>query len=137
MLPPLGHQIDKLPVKLQFVRDLEAYEGPILSEYRAPEGGTVYVEKWCAYQDDISRFLIVRSDPGDVTEFLAGRLSMLDLLTKKSEGCCFLVDRSRGEIVATWHAVISEVPRGYLPKPSCFHDEALGPEDEGPFAESV
>lgn len=130
MLPPIGHRTDKPPTGLQFVRDLEAFEGPILSEYRAAERGAVYVEKWCTRQDGVSRSLLVRSDQRSVAEFLGGRLPMLDLLNKRSDGIGLLTDRANAETVAVWLVSIAEVPRGYLPKADRLHDESFRPDWE-------
>lgn len=127
MLPSIGHRTDKLPTGLRFVRDLETFEGPILSEYRAAERGAVYVEKWCTRQDGVSRSLLVRSDQRSVAEFLGGRLSMLDLLSKRSDGIGLLIDRDSVRTVAVWLVSIAEVPPGYLPKPDRLHDEAFRP----------
>lgn len=128
MLPQLGQRLEKLPRRLQFVRDLEAFEGPILSEYRAAYGGAVYVEKWCARADGVSRFLVVRSEERAIAEFLGGRLSMLKLLTERSDGFGFLIDQRQGETVGVSIVPIDILPKPYLPKPTRFHDETLRPE---------
>jgi len=128
MLPPLGQELETLPRSLQFVRDLESFEGPILSEYRATFGGAVYVEKWCTSEGGISRFLLVRSEERAIAEFLGGRLSMLRLLTERSDGFGFLVDQHRGHTVRVAITPLDPLPKAYLPKPSRYHDEALRPE---------
>src|SRR5262245_49164567 len=128
MLPQLGQRLEKLPRRLQFVRTLEAFEGPILSEYRAAYGGAVYVEKWCARAHGVSRFLVVRSEERAIAEFLGGRLSMLKLLIERSDGFGFLVDQSQGETVSVSIVPIDILPKPYLPKPTRFHDESLRPE---------
>lgn len=130
MLPPIGHRTGKPPTGLQFVRDLEAFEGPILSEYRAAERGAVYVEKWCTRQDGVSRSLLVRSDQRSIAEFLGGRLPMLDLLNKRSDGIGLLIDRDNAQTVEVWLVPIADVPRGYLPRPDRLHDESFRPDWE-------
>jgi len=130
MLPQLGQRLEKIPRRLQFVRDLEAFEGPILSEYRAMYGGAVYVEKWCARADGVSRFIIVRSEERAIAEFLGGRLSMLKLLVERSDGFGFLVDQRGEETVGVSLAPLDVLPKSYLPKSTRFHDEALRPEWE-------
>jgi hypothetical protein len=113
-LPPLTH-----------VRDLEEFEGPILSEL-AGEDGSVWLEKWCACHNGEPRTLVVKSSRHSVDEYLDGRASMLDLLTIPNKNSGFLVDSSRHGLVVceVW---VSELPESYLPKPSAMHNESLRP----------
>jgi hypothetical protein len=129
MLPEFGSKLDGgLPRQLVFVRDLEAFEGPILSEYRAVNGGAFYVEKWCVRDGEVSRYLLVRSEPRAIAEFLGGKLSMLKLLTESSDGIGFVFDR-RGDLrVDVRIAPLADLPRSYFPKATRMHDEALRPE---------
>jgi hypothetical protein len=90
--------------------------------------GAVYVEKWCTRQDGVSWFLLVRSDQRTIAEFLGGRLPMLDLLNKRSDGIGLLIDRETVQTVAVWLVSIADVPRGYLPRPDRLHDESFRPE---------
>lgn len=113
--------------ELELVRDLEEFEGPILSEYKARVGGGTYLQKWCAREEGRTTNLIVRSDLRAIAEYLSGRTAMRDLLTGPSDGVGFLVDSIRGEIVETRLVVLEEVS-GLLPEPHVIHDESLRPE---------
>lgn len=131
MLPEFGPKLTGgLPRKLEFVRDLEAFDGPILSEYRAVSGGAVYVEKWCTREEGVSRFLLVRSERRAIAEFLGARLSMRQLLTESSDGIGFLVDRSASLPEEVQIVPLANLPRSYFPKPARMHDEALRPDWE-------
>jgi hypothetical protein len=127
MLPNIGQRTDRLPAGLKLVRELEAFEGPILAEYRA-ESRAVYVEKWCAQENAVSRSVLVRSDQRTIAEFLGGRLPMLDLLKNRSDGIGFLIDRANLQTTAVWLVSIAELPRGYLPRPDRLHDESFRPD---------
>jgi hypothetical protein len=127
MLPSFGPNIGTLPRPLTLVRDLEEFEGPILSELRASEGG-VFLEKWCARDEHVTRTLIVRSDQRVVAQYLAGRVSMHALLVQYSDGVGFIVDKSGDETRAVYIAHVPALPEKYLPSPSAFHDETLRPE---------
>lgn len=131
MLPDLGPKLEGgLPRRLEFVRDLETFDGPILSEYRAIHGGAVYVEKWCAREAGVSRFLLVRSERRAIAEFLGGRISMLRLLREASDGIGFLIDRKRDQPEDVQIVPLANLPRSYFPKPTRMHDEALRPDWE-------
>jgi len=53
---------------------------------------------------------------------------MLDLLSKRSDGIGFLIDREDDRTTGVWLVPISEVPRAYLPRPDRLHDESFRPE---------
>lgn len=127
MLPEFPPNLHKFPRPLVFVRDLEEFEGPILSEHRAEEGG-LYLEKWCAHDESVVRTLIVRTEQRAVAEYLAKRITMLALLTGPSDDVGFIVDWAGGKQQAVYMVRVSELPSKYLPKPNAFHNESLRPE---------
>lgn len=128
MLPKLGSNLGQLPRALKVVRELEAFEGPILSELSADGGGS-YLEKWCSKDESKTRTLIVRTEQRAVVEYLAGRMTMLRLLMGPSDGVGFVVDRQNDDqIVAVYLQQLSQLPPGYLPKPTALHDSSLRPD---------
>lgn len=122
MLPTYLHKLDNLPMILTHIRDLEEFDGPILSELR-DEFDQRYVEKWCALGENVVRTLVMRVEPEHISAYLAKEISMLDLLRIRTSGWGFLVDRSFGKIVAVYLINIVELPENYLPHSSAFHDE--------------
>lgn len=127
MMPEFPPNIGRLPRHLDFVRDLEEFDGPILSEYHAKQGG-LYLEKWCACHESTTRTLFVRTEPRAVAEYLARRMSMLTLLTGPSDGVGFVVDKVGDETKAVYMVRVADLPDKYLPRPTAFHDETLRPE---------
>lgn len=133
MLPDIGKVVAFPRHDVTFIRDLERYEGPILSEYRAEEGGVSYLEKWCTQTADGTRhrFLLVRSDQRSIAQYMAKRITMLQLLVNRSDGVGFLVDRERtGDTIRTVRvalSILSELPPDYLPEEDTYHDESLRP----------
>jgi len=128
VLPEIKNRRDRLPREVVWVRELEEFEGPILSEYRAALGSTQYVEKWCARADGVTRSLLVRVDQRAIAEYLGKRRTLLSLLTEPSDGMGHVIDRRKGETVAVYGVYLDDLPPGYLPKPTVFHDEELRPE---------
>lgn len=128
MLPEIGTEFESgLPDGLVFVRDLEMFDGPILAEYR--RGGTFYVEKWCTRDGGTSRYLMVRTEQLALAKFLAGRITMLELLTS-GDGVGFLIDRQDQLIISVRLTEIASVPQKYLPTPTRYHDVDLRPDWE-------
>src|ERR1051325_10962656 len=130
MLPEIGETIPGVPRQLHFERHLEYLEGPILSQYRAEEGGVAYLEKWCTRTEDGAehRFLLVRSDLRSIAQYMAHRLTMRDLLEGGSDGIGFLIDRSRNGTRIIEHRVallvLDELPEDYMPEEDTYHDES-------------
>ncbi len=128
-LPEVPTRIQRLPTQFVFLRELEAFDGPILSFLKTADGrGGQYLEKWCTQADGVSRSLIVRTEQRAVAEYLAKRISMLDLIQIPSAGVGFLLDRRNDEEHAAFLVNLSNLPPPYLPKQGVFHDETLRPE---------
>lgn len=128
-LPPIG--IDYPTPMLTHVRDLEAFEGPILAEYRSDTSRT-YLQKWCTRGGGVTRWLYVRSDQRSIAAYLAGRTTMLDLLTRASDDIGILIDRGR-DTVRSYLVQVSSLPDKYLPDPNVRHNPNLRPDwDEVP-----
>lgn len=130
MLTPLANKIDKLPRLLKLTRVIEYYEVEILAEYKAAERSGLYLKKWCASDGAINRFLIVRADQRAVAEYLANRISMLNLLTIQSDGIGFIEDQEKDVVNAVYMVSLCDLPKIYLPKATAFHDSSLRPEWE-------
>ncbi len=133
MLPILGKTIKSLPRKIHFVRHIEYFEGPILSEYHADDGGVVYVEKWCTQTEDGGehRFLLVRSDLRSIALYSARRIALRELLEHGSDGVGFLLDRSRMGARITQKRVmqvnLDDLPQDYMPEEDTYYDESFRP----------
>jgi hypothetical protein len=120
-----GTLFDSVP-EFEFVRDLEQFEGPILTELRI-KGGARFVEKWCDLDGDLVRTLVVRSDQRSIAEYLAGRKSLFDLLVGPSADVGLLLDRRLGETAAGHLVQVSKLPPEYLPSAGAMHDPTLRP----------
>ena len=127
MLPTFKDAISFLP-KLSFSRELEGFEGPFLSEYRAVYGDGIFLEKYCTEHEGVRRWLIVRTERRALKAYLDKQLPLDYLLTVTSGGLGFIVDRKGDEEVARYLVALSELPEGYLCKVNVFHDETLRPD---------
>lgn len=140
---PLANDAPNLLPTLHHIHDLEAFEGPILSEYRS-DAGNVYVEKWCAMVEKEGvkvggRWLVVRVNAHAIADYVAKKITMLELLVGASDDVGFLVDRVNNvkkepiidQVVTTTERVqavrVSSLPASYLPKPTARHDDSLRP----------
>jgi hypothetical protein len=113
---------------LTHVRDIEAFEGPILSERRASDGST-FVEKWCTRSEGTHRCLLVEVDRVAIVEYVMRSRSLLSLLQADND-TGYLVDYAYGIRVRTRRVRVSTLPGSYLPEPSAMHDLTLAPPDD-------
>lgn len=131
-LPQFGLPHPGFATELEFVRALEEYEGPLLTEY-AGEWGTRYVEKWCTQTPDgrVFRSLLVRSDLRSIELYLLGKIDLRKLLEERSDGFGFLVDQTLDDAQPTMSLVtLSSLPPNYLGAPGTFHDPTLRPREQ-------
>lgn len=111
--------------EVRWVRDLEEFDGAILSEYE--EDRVPYVEKWCDRPaPGLTRTLRVRSDRGTIQSYLEGGITLMGLLTRYQEA--WLVDRNERDVVVRCEVVsVPTLPSSYLPASCAKHVEALRP----------
>lgn len=118
-LPPLAH-----------LRDIEAFDGPILSERRAPDG-SLYIEKWCDTDHRGGwRTLVVPVERTTVVEYVMQRITLLALLQSNAD-VGYLVDYQGSDRIRVRRVRVSRLPSNYLPTPTAKHDPSLsggGPE---------
>ena len=130
MLPKFNTRLSCLP-SLTFVRELECFEGPILTEWKAEDGhGGMYLEKWCTCSKGVERSIVVRTEPRAVAEYLGERISMRSLMLGPSDGVGFVVDRRGGKVIDVFLVSLvdgSDLIETYLPRNSSFHDTTLRP----------
>lgn len=110
------------PENLVHIRDLEAFDGPILSELR-DEDSNVYVSKWCAWGIE----LIVKTSSARIEAYLQGAISFFDLLVQSDNDRGHLAHHDRGVWSGVEATQVSTLPSNYLPNPSAFHDPSLRP----------
>lgn len=115
-----------LPTLTRF-RDLEEFDGPILTELRAPNGD-VYLEKWATRAGMVDTVLAVRSSVDLIEEYMEGNISMLRLLISCGDDG-YLVDYEGGQRLKASPVKISEIPIVFLPTEDAMHDRSLRPSE--------
>lgn len=114
-------------MELVYERTLEFFEGDLLIEYRGRKKSNFYIEKLCTSSNSTYRYLLVRADQRSIAEYLACKLSLLELLNASSDGGGFIVDRENGKVVNTLAVRLDELPDSYIPKTNSYHDYELRP----------
>ena len=116
-------RLSALPVTLSHVRDIEWYDGPLMSEF-VDGDGTPWVANWCDLDDTAHRWLVFSttakaldvygcSDGDDACR------AMRSMIADAGGGVVYLCDTDQHEGIATtaatWSLAPSELPEDYLP----------------------
>src|SRR5262245_38565982 len=80
-----------LPVQLSHVRDIEGYEGPLLSEFRS-EHGEPYLYHWCDRDKTHNRWLVVRTVKREILRYEAGDIPLRRLIYECPDRLAFVCD---------------------------------------------
>jgi hypothetical protein len=123
--PPPGHAIPlaRLPVELEFVRDLEEFDGPLLSEFRSSKGDT-FLYYWCDCNEKANRWLVVRAPRQDLFRYLVGRVTLRSLIRECRDRFLYVVDLDGdATVLSAWFVYAENIPENYLPR----HDSVPQP----------
>lgn len=122
-----NYYVDEAKMNLFQVRDIEWYEGPILSLCR-DEAGSLYLRKWA----DLQHSIVVKTTKELVQEYEDGRLSLLDLLRADGDrGWLEVATFALGGRYPISHSfeegVVSQMKPSFLPTPDAMHEPELRP----------
>lgn len=129
MIPPddlRAIPLQRLPVDLEFVRDLEEFDGPLLSEFRSADGET-FLYYWCDCSDQANRWLVVRAPREDLLRYLVGLTPLRTLIRECRDGFLYVVDLDGAAVaLSAWFVYAENVPERYLPGPGSFRRPGAG-----------
>jgi hypothetical protein len=113
--------IPRLPVELEHVRDLEEFDGPLLSEFRSADG-EVFIYSWCDCDEEVNRWIVVRTPLQTLFRYLVGRSTLRELVRDCRDRFVYIVDLDQqAEARATWFITAESLPIQYLPGPASYH----------------
>lgn len=116
----------RIPVDLEFVRDIEELDGPLLSEFRSSDGET-FLYYWCDCSDQANRWLVVRVPREDLFRYLVGRTPLRTLIRECRDGFLYVVDLDgKATVLSAWFVYAENVPENYLPGPKSFRQPGAG-----------
>lgn len=116
----------RLPVDLEFVRDIEEFEGPLLSEFRSSDGET-FLYHWCDCDERANRWLVFRVSRQDLFRYLAGRVSLRSLIQERRDGFLYVVDLDGdATLLSAWLVDADKLPENYLPGPDSVRQPEAG-----------
>jgi len=126
-LETIGLEAKQVP-DLVHVRDLEYFDGPLLSEL-SDKYSNLYIEKLCSCDQEKQRTLIVRSDEKSISEYLSLDLTMFGLMIERSSNIGWLCDYYNDGNRKFYVVEVSELPKKYLPSFYTYHDPITDEEE--------
>jgi hypothetical protein len=112
-----GIAVTKLPMELQHVRNIEEFDGALLSEFKSATGET-YLYYWCDCDDGANRWLVVRTPPQLLFRYLVGRTALRSLIADCVDGFAYVLDIGpKNERRGCWYIYAGLLPEEYVPAP--------------------
>lgn len=111
-------------LNLSHVRDLEYFEGPLMSEFIS-EDGTSYIHHWCDCDGDnpysnnkVNRWLVFKTTPELIESWEnmeVGQNIRTVFRGMFAENIAYIVDINGSDVVRAWQLGIDEIPDTYIP----------------------
>jgi hypothetical protein len=118
-----------LPIVLEYVRDIEDFDGPLLSEFRSTEGDT-FLHSWCDCNNERHRWLVVRTPRQKVAHYLVGGSTLRDVITGCPDGFVYIVDFDDVPVPCeVWFMHVLALPDNYLPGPRSYYRHSTASEE--------
>jgi len=127
-LKTYGRFMKAPPADFDHLRDIEVFEGPLISEFRT-DNGRVFLFIWRDRDDEYNRWLAIQVSERDIAMYEA-RQTTLHRLIQQARGM-FLADADAEGSFVRWYALTrEELPDTYLPQEASYFDPSLRPHSE-------
>jgi len=100
----------------EWVRDIQYYDGPLLSEFIS-KSGELYTFHWCDCSEEHQRWLVLRVTKRSLLELTSGLISIYNFMTNRplSSSPILLDYNDDGCVVGSKMINIGDLPESYLP----------------------
>jgi hypothetical protein len=125
-LDDVGLRLSKPPAEFRRIRDIEFFEGPLITEFQVVPDGEPYLFIWRARDEEYNRWLAIRTTKRDIALY-ENRETTLRLMIERAVQA-FLVDvDSAGIFRRWWSAVFEHLPGSYVPAGNSFYGPEFRP----------
>lgn len=113
------------PADFEYLRDIEAFEGPLISEFRADDC-RLFLFIWRDRDDEYNRWLAIQVSERDIAMYEDRKVSLRGMIQQTSR--MFLADVDAKGAFVRWFSLTREaLPDVYLPQEASYFDPALRP----------
>lgn len=135
-----GLSLPALPiVDLERVRDLENYEGPLLSHFRHRRQGDHYLYYWCDCDDAVNRWMLLRVNETNIIR-LVNRFVPLDYVIPRAcqDDFVYFIDIGGEDAPAkVILASLDAIPDAYIPAQGAYLEAEAAKDDSNPQTYSI
>jgi hypothetical protein len=106
------------------IGDIVYFDGPLLSLFENVKNGHLFLVDWIDRDESHNRWLVYRTDPVDLREFINGKISHLKLFNERPNKLVYVVDIPlNGRITNCDLEELWSVPEEYLPNSDSFFED--------------
>lgn len=116
------------PADFEHLRDIEVFEGPLISEFRAGDGGS-FLFIWRDRDNEYNRWLAIQISEQTIAMYEDCQATLHGMIQQASR--MFLADTDAKGSFARWYSLTrEELPDTYLPQEMSYFDPSLRPHRE-------
>ncbi|MGL5058555.1 MAG: DUF6575 domain-containing protein [Microcoleus sp.] len=129
MEPLIGFKLNKFPLNLKRIADLEYFDGPLLSLFEN-EYGDSYLYSWCDADNLYNRWLVFRIVRSTLKLYIECNISLHELIVNPADGFIYSLDIDNTLQVKNTYLLLPEnLPTIYLPETDSYYElSELNPE---------
>lgn len=120
----IGFKLNKFPLELRKIVDLEYFDGPLLSLFEN-EYGDSYLYSWCDVDNLYNRWLVFRVARQTLKLYIDGQVSLHELIVNPVDGFLYSLDIDNALQVENSYLILPEnLPAIYLPETDSYYEES-------------
>jgi len=131
-----GTKLDALPIPdLEHVRDLDYFDGPLLSQYAHPNGD-VYLHYWCDCDDSVNRWMVLRVSEASVLRLVNGFVPLIMVIPQacRDDFVYFLETNNDQSVASVVLARLDAIPEEYKPEEDAYLESIVTRGDENSYS---
>ena len=118
----IGYKLNKFPLDLRSIVDLEYFDGPLLSLFEN-EYGDSYLYSWCDVDNLYNRWLVFRVARPTLKLYIEGKVSLHELIVNPVDGFLYSLDIDNALQVENTYLLLPEnLPAIYLPETDSYYE---------------
>ncbi len=108
-------------LRLTWLRDIEEFDGPLVSEFRSATG-EIFLYVWCDADDSRSRWLVVRTPYQVLFRYYVGRIALRNVILDCKDQFVYVLDLDgAANPLGSWYVRVRDLPEEYWPGEESFH----------------
>lgn len=117
----IGWKLDKFPLKLKFIVDLEYFDGVLLSWFENEEHDN-YLYSWCDSDQHCNRWLVFRVSDHSLVSYIEGKVKLQDLILNPIDKFIYVLDLDYNLVITQAYLIQPHnLPDDYIPESESYY----------------